>query len=230
MRLVTIGDSITKGTFTDIGQPSPNSVASPNFSDILKEKLGFNELFNYGINGTSISRTTYQSPELAMSIRVKDTVDADVIVVAAGTNDYGTHVQLGTIEDKEDVSFYGALHVFYTFLKENRKDSKIFIVTPIKRQGDGKNEAGFTLDQYRKAIEEKAEEFGFPVIDGFGVAIDPKTEEGRKKHILDGLHPNVEAHKLYGEYLYEQIKNKISRFFNNILKFIIICITDVISY
>ncbi len=209
MRLVTIGDSITKGTFTDFGQPSPNSVASPNFSDILKEKLGFNELFNYGINGTSVSRTTYQSPELAISIRVKDTVDADVIVVAAGTNDYGTHVELGTIADLEDVSFYGGLHVLYTFLKENRKNSKIFIVTPIRRQADGPNEKGYTLEQYINAIEIKAKEFGFPVIDGFGVAIDPKTEEGRNKHILDGLHPNTEAHKLYGEYLYEQIKNKM---------------------
>lgn len=209
MRLVTIGDSITKGTFTDIGQPSPNSVASPNFSDILKEKFGFAELFNYGINGTSVSRTSTTLPELAMSIRVKDTVDADVIVVAAGTNDYGTHVELGTINDIEDVSFYGGLHVFYTFLKENRKNSKIFIVTPIKRQGDGPNEKGYSLAQYREAICIKAKEFGFPVIDGFGVPIDPKTEEGRKKHILDGLHPNTEAHKLYGEYLYQQIKDKL---------------------
>ena len=209
MRLVTIGDSITKGTFTDIGQSSPNSVASPNFSDILKEKFGFAELFNYGINGTSISRTTYQFPELAMSIRVKDTVDADVIIVAAGVNDYATDVELGKKDDREDVSFYGALNVLYSFLKENRKNSKIFIVTPIKRQNDGPNKKGYTFDEYREAIVYRAKEFGFPVIDGYGLLIDPKTEEGRRKHILDGLHPNQEAHLLYGEYLYEQIKKML---------------------
>lgn len=206
MRLITIGDSITKGTYTAEGDSAPNTIASPNFSDALKEKLGFDELLNYGVNGVSISSNTATLPEYAIVKTVKGMQSGDIIVVAAGTNDYGTSVPLGRIEDRTEETFYGALYLLYDFLKTNRANAKVFVVKPIRRQNDGKNKAGHTLEDYRVAIETRADEFGLTVIDGYAAPIDPKTEEGRKKHILDGLHPNVEGHALYADVLYREIK------------------------
>ena len=206
MRLVTIGDSITKGTYTAEGQEAPFSVASPNFAEGLQQKLGFDELINYGVNGVSISSATTVCPEQAIVKTAKNMESGDIIVLAAGTNDYGTDVPLGKIEDKTEDTFYGALYLLYDFLKTERANAKVFIVKPIRRQNDGANQAGHTLEDYRNAIEYRAKEFGLAVIDGYSVPIDPKTEEGRKKHILDGLHPNEAGHALYAETLYQTIK------------------------
>lgn len=206
MRLITIGDSITKGTYTAEGEKGPGSIASPNFAEGLKQRLGFDELINYGVNGVSISSNTATLPEQAIVKTIKNMERGDIIVLAAGTNDYGTSVPLGKIEDKGEDTFYGALYLLYDFLKTERANAKVFVVKPIRRQNDGANQAGYTLEDYRNAIEYRAKEFGLAVIDGYSVPIDPKTEEGRKKHILDGLHPNEAGHALYAETLYQAIK------------------------
>jgi len=209
MKIVVTGDSITVGTYTKEGQKSPNSVAKPNFSEIIKEKLGAEQLINYAINGVSISSTSYQSPEYAIATTIKNTEPADVIIIAAGTNDYGTGVQIGAPDDRVDNSFYGGLYALYSFLKENRSGAKIVVVLPIRRLEDGLNTAGFALEDYRAAIRQKAEQFGFYVFDGYDIPIFPKEEECRKKFILDGLHINEAGHALYAQYLYDFIKRII---------------------
>ena len=40
-RLAVLGDSITKGTYTAPTDPSPNSIASPNFADLVCRALGY---------------------------------------------------------------------------------------------------------------------------------------------------------------------------------------------
>ena len=209
MKLLTIGYSITKGTFTELGDKSPNSVAMPNFSQILKEKLGFSELYLNGTNGVSVSRTSWQLPEHAISLTVKNSPNADVVLVCAGTNDYGTDVELGSRKDKEDVSFYGGLSVLYTYLKENFIGSKIFVVSPINRENDSKNKKGYTLNDYRSAVKIRAEEFGFYFIDGSGLKIYPKIQADKELFMPDGLHPNQAGHYLYANFLLENIRGKI---------------------
>ena len=203
-KLIVLGDSITFGTYTKDGDSSPNSVVEINFSTLIKCALGYTELINQGINGTAISATSKTNSALAMCIRAKEMEDGDMVIVAGGTNDYGNNVVLGDINDKEDISFYGALDILCKTLKEKYK--KVYFITPIRREKDGKNGEGYSLEEYRRAIELKAKEYNFVVIDGYGVPIYPKTEEHRKKYMYDGLHPNAEGHKLYADYIIERIK------------------------
>ena len=86
-----------------------------------------------------------------------------------------------------------------------KKYKKVYIVTPIRRREDEENKVQKTLLDYRKAIEIRAKEFGFFVIDGYKIPIDPKKEEDTKNYMPDGLHPNQEGHRLYAEYLIESI-------------------------
>ena len=202
--MVAIGDSITRGTYTGEGDWCPLSLATPNFAQLIKEALEYDELINYGANGVSISSTSKTNSEFAISKRIREMESADMALVAGGTNDYGTSVVLGSPSDQSDVSFYGALEVLYKTLKEKYK--KVYIVTPIRRMADGKNEVGYTLEDYRRAIRQKAQDYGFPVIDGYEIPLDPKTEEGRERHMLDGLHPNTEGHRAYAEYVIKKIK------------------------
>ena len=90
-------------------------------------------------------------------------------------------------------------------IKLKKKYKKVYIVTPIRRREDQENQAQKTLLDYRKAIEIRAKEFGFFVIDGYEVPINPKKEEDVKRYMPDGLHPNQEGHRLYATYLIERI-------------------------
>ena len=203
--LVAIGDSITKGTYTAPGDTGANSVAEDPFAKIVAERLGFSEFINCGMNGTSISRTADVFPEHAMSIRIDNTPDADFLIVAAGTNDYAAGVNIGSYSDTEDISFCGAVEVF--FEKISKRYKRVAVITPIPRKDDGENCAGATLSDYRRAIEHYAKKYGFFVIDGAGVPIDAKSEEGRKLYMLDGLHPNPHAHELYADSVISALKS-----------------------
>ena len=201
-RLIAIGDSITKGTYRE-------GVAKPCFAELLKEKFGFDELFNYGHNGTSVSTLSPTFPEHAMSVYVDEMAQGDCVIVAGGTNDYGASVELGTPKDIEDVSFYGALTVLYRKLAEKYKSAKIFIVTPIRRKPNGPNKKGYTLEDYRQAIAYRAKEYGFYLIHGDKMPIDPYLQSDTENYISDGLHPNTAGHAIYAEFLGKEIRRYV---------------------
>ena len=209
-RIIALGDSITVGTFTAPTDRSPDTVAHPNYIELTKEALGYTELLNYARNGISISPASPTLPDRAMCRRIDLMEDGDLLIIAGGTNDYAASVPLGSPTDTDEFTFYGALDVLYKKVSKKYKDAKVYVITPLKRKVDGENEKGHTLADYRKAIEEKAKEYSFPTIDGYLVPIDPKTEEGRQAHILDGLHPNEEGHRLYAEFVISKIRELCS--------------------
>ncbi len=208
MKLITLGDSITKGTYMSPTDRSPNSIASPCFSEYVKEALGFDTLVNYGMNGTSVSALAPVMREHAMTLRYQNMdADADVVIVAAGSNDFRGSVPMGTPEDREDISFFGALYVLYAGLSERYPHAKIYVVTPIRASDIDVNKEGLRMSDYSDAIKLRAKEFGFSVIDGFGVPINPYSKEHRALYLRDGVHPNVEGHRIYGEYLVRHIRD-----------------------
>ncbi|MBQ9482351.1 MAG: SGNH/GDSL hydrolase family protein [Clostridia bacterium] len=205
-RLVCIGDSITKGTFTASGEIAPLSLASPNYSEILKEKLKADELINYGTNGISYSSLSSVLPEQALTKTVSHMDSGEIVLLAAGTNDYGTNVELGSENDDTDISFYGAADVVFGKIKERNPSAEIFVLLPIPRQTEEKNEMGYTLDDYRQALTVKAEKFGLKCIDGRKLPIDPTDGEDRNKYMADGVHPNKAGHRMLAEFICSEIK------------------------
>lgn len=209
MKLLTVGDSITRGTFTAEGEPCPMSVAKPNFSDILCKKLGCEILYNHGINGVSISTLAPTNVEFCISTKIdsyEDLSSDDVLVVAGGTNDHSQNVLLGTEFDEKNCSFFGALDVLFSKIKNKylSKGVKVFAVLPVSKQHN-LNGDGVSLDSFRNAIEVKAKKFAIPVIDTRKLPFYPEDESWRKEYMLDGLHPNDKAHAIYGEFLYNEI-------------------------
>ena len=204
MKLITIGDSITRGTHID--DNGDWAVAQPNYSKVLQTLLGATELSCLGVNGVSISATSHTNPHEALSLLCEKAVDGDIVVVAGGTNDFGTSVEVGNENDREDISTYGALHILFTRLKTLNPKAELYAVLPIPRRNENvKNERGYVLDDYRLAIKNVAEQFGVAVINGKNVAIDPEDEEKRQAYIRDGLHPNTKGHAIYGKFIYDEI-------------------------
>lgn len=191
MKLITIGDSITHGQYTGPNDSFPNSLAKP-YGEYLKEYLGC-EYINYGHNGVAFSHTSTVNSSIAFENVVSTYEKGDIIIIAGGTNDFGTNVKL------DDFSL--AVSKVFSYIKNNNPNSIIIIMTPLHRNGESSNEIGLSLSQYSEILIQKAIEYGFIVVNGFDFFFDPNKEEDRNKYALDGLHLNNEGHKLLADFI-----------------------------
>ena len=204
--LVALGDSITVGTYTAPNDKSVDSISSPNYVELVSKALGYTELINYAQNGTCISPFRGPFPSDALLFKFDKAAVGDAIIISGGTNDYGTDIPIGTIWDRCDDTFFGAARLLFEKIKNKYLAECVYVITPIKRENDGKNGAGYIHRDYGEALTLLAHEFGYFVIDGYGVPINPKNAEEKKKYMLDGLHPGPEGHRLYAEYVISKIK------------------------
>lgn len=201
-----LGDSITEGLYTEVGELAPDKKAAKPYPIIVGEVLDA-IILNYGVSGTSISSTTDTKPSKCFIARAPGmTNDLDLVVVLGGTNDYVTSVPLGTAADTTDVSFYGALDVLCNLLIAKYPSKRVVFVTPLLRDymghGEGANNLGYTLEDIRKAITDVASDrYGLMVLDGKKVGISPYNATWRATYIYDGLHPNPIGHELLGKNL-----------------------------
>ena len=68
------------------------------------------------MSGTRIAKPK-DSKENNFCTRIeKMSDDANMIIVFGGTNDFGTEISLGSMTDRIQSTFYGALHVLLTSL------------------------------------------------------------------------------------------------------------------
>lgn len=197
-----LGDSITQG----IGASDETKC----FVSLLKEHCALAEARNYGVGGTRIARQSemHDTPydyDFNMRAEVMDR-DCDVVVVFGGTNDFG-HGQapLGTFEDREVFTFYGALHTLILYLIENFTDSEIVFLTPLHRHNDYSMHGCWKPDgveqkplcDYARAIKEVCEYYSVPVLDLFSQGgLHGNNWTWCKKYMPDGLHPNDDGHKI----------------------------------
>lgn len=208
-----LGDSITEGA----GTSGPNAV----YHSLIKEKYGLKEARNYGIGGTRIARQT----EITSLVRDRDFIlragtmekDADVVVVFGGTNDFGNgQAELGSIDNYDKRTFYGALHTLIQELIKDYYDKEIVFITPLHRynevscHGTWKPD-GVTqhpLKDYVYAVKEVCEHYSVPVLDLFAAGeLIGNTPEWYLKYMPDGLHPNDEGHKILAEKLGKFLEN-----------------------
>lgn len=212
-----LGDSITYGY-------GLNDYLNERYTSIIASSLEMT-VNNYGISGTKIATTT-NDYNGSFTKRYLNMVDADIVFVFGGTNDYG-HATInsnptapfGTFADKTDVSFYGALHVLYKGLVEKYLGKQIVVITPIHRTalvnaGGGDDlvvnpDTNKNLMDYVSAEREVAKYYGIKVLDLYSeLSLNPIITSIKTAYMPDGLHPNAEGHKL--------IAKKIISFMNTL--------------
>ena len=182
-----IGDSITYGFLT-----SDTRMQSP-YPSSLKSLLGAKEVRNYGLSGTTVAndRTVIGSFEPMSSPTRVETWDnnANVNIVLGGVNDFIKNVELGTIDDEVDTTFYGGYKSLIRQLYKKYPNKKIVIMTPLHYNLEyTPNSKGYILKDYVNAIREIAEMFGIYLIDLYAICdININT---RGKYQVDGLHTN----------------------------------------
>lgn len=224
-----MGDSITYGFIPRNYTGYPGQLIP--YGELVAEKLGM-VFENYGISGSSIANLPDRDP---MCLRYNDLNDeASIISVMGGTNDIRNGVQVGTIEDNTNETFYGALKIIAQGLydkyyvnqgTEKGQNKKIFFMTPPKLLRVSSGVIGGTGENYDmslwcKAIKDVAEMYSFPVLDLQNLSfINPaisQTVQGTiqgytgtyNPYITDGTHPTQEGQEL--------ISNVISGFIESL--------------
>lgn len=219
-KMVVIGDSITAGS---------HHGDSPIWYQALASEIGITSVVASGQSGSAISTTSYYGTDYGpMVVRYQQLpADGDLYVVFGGTNDYTLSTPLGSIDDVEDISFYGALDVMINGLKKKAPKATIVFLTPLNRYGYGqtrvgkiklitpytKNDEGHDLYDYRQAIMDKCAEYSIPLVDVFlfpefdfsqgqdGVSSFNSSATYAHPWTNDGLHPNHMGHPALGRNL-----------------------------
>lgn len=192
MRLVIMGDSIAAGTYTGENDWCPLSKAKT-FGSIVGEKLGFGEVVNLAVNGISFKCEGSVNPEYSIINQEQKAPECDMMIISAGTNDFGIDVPLGEKDDCGDVSFIGAVELVFKRIAENRKNTRVVVVIPYVRK-QKENKLGLSLDDYRGVLVEKSSKYGFTVVHGENV-------EFTAEEMRDGLHPDDAGHRKIAEYI-----------------------------
>ncbi len=202
-RLVILGDSIAAGTYTAEGDWCPLHKAKT-FGEIIGERLGFDETVNLAVNGIPYSRLNREREENCVIEQEKRAPECSVLIISAGTNDFGTNVPPGEAdcekageEERNGNTFCGATEIVFSEIARKRKNTRVVIVTPYNRAQET-NEIGHTLGEYRKILEEKAKKYGFLLVKGEEIRLT-------KKELFDGLHPDNAGHKLIAERLIKEL-------------------------
>ncbi len=204
-KVVFLGDSITQGAGT--------TAKEYRYTDVFASISG-TEIFNYGIGGTRIARKKTPSANPIWDKNFLDRVEemndeADVVVVFGGTNDFGHgDAPLGVFDDRDEYTFYGAMHSLVNRLINKYPTSTIVFMTPLHRSTEdcAVSEGGRTralLKDYVHAIREVCEYYSLPVLDLYAVSgMQPAIPIIRERYMPDSLHPSNAGAKIIAERLY----------------------------
>lgn len=191
-----IGDSITAGYSSD-------GTVTNTYQKLIADALGASYQ-NLGINSTPVcpnSDYTGGQNDNAFVYRYSAIAnDADLIIIAGGTNDFRHNVPLGTesddAEDYED-TFFGACDYLLQNIIANHLTAKIVWITPFHQQGDTTgNTIGNQLTDYIYAIKKKCAKYGVTCIDGYACSGVNLSSAFVNAMIPDYIHPNAACHLL----------------------------------
>ncbi|MBR2860766.1 MAG: SGNH/GDSL hydrolase family protein [Clostridia bacterium] len=208
LKINFLGDSITEGCGA--------SDFSKGYVNLIHEKYGA-VCRNYGVGGSRIARQQgldeYLGSNRDYVMRAQEMdLDADLVSVFGGTNDFGHgNVPLGTFEDRDVFTFYGALHTLCIYLLTNFTKSQLMIITPFHRLNEENGCMDYNgnlkpdLETYVNAIRKVAEYYSIPVLDLYANSgIQPNVPSIKETYMPDGLHPN--------DLGYELLADKIAKF------------------
>lgn len=200
-KIACLGDSITEGH-------QANGWPWHRYIDQWAKNNGIETtVVNLGIGGTLISDGVGNTVQAF--VRRLDTIpeDTDVVTIFGGTNDWGNHAELGTLESTETSTFYGAYKHILEWLAINRPNTKVITMTPLKRYYKGSttiwknaqtepNNKGNVLGDFVRAVKEVSDLYSVPCVDLHNDSgLNPVLEIVRTKFMGDGLHPTAEGNK-----------------------------------
>ena len=182
LTMACLGDSLTMQNVDEEGtEPYPT---------ILKKRLGLSQVYNYGMGWSTVGymencscHTDTDYNHNPFVYRYDTMVEADIIAVQGGINDKGVDLPIGDIEDTEATTFYGALNILASGLKEKYPNSYIFFMTGFNYYTTSTADwEEYTA--YNNAIEEVCEKHGIDCLDIYNAIAFNRSE-----YTTDNIHP-----------------------------------------
>ena len=188
-----LGDSIVEGK-------------AGNFVNVISDYLQLGTVRNYGIGGSRMASSDRDN-EYTPVCKLYSTVntDADIIYVAAGTNDYSGQIPLGESNSTDITTFNGALNVTMQGLRSMFPTKLIIFANILSRYTDGNDTRDIKCNEYRKCIEERCYANHIIFYDSYKYS-GFDFSGGANELTADGLHPNQIGADILGR--------KISGFMN----------------
>lgn len=210
-KMYCIGDSITRGMWTNIGDSSSSGPTDKGYPYWIGQLNGY-EVVNLGESGGGYLNKGTQSNKNAKDIVDGQTFsDADFVTIAMGVNDWkaSTPVTLGSVDTDTSSSntVIGAMMYCIEDIMTKKPTASVIILLPMNqnrfenvREEDnwsfGTEVNGATLSDYRTEITKCANYYNVKVV-------DPETETPLNRLNIntclgDGLHPTKAFYKQMG--------------------------------
>ena len=181
LTMACLGDSITMG----------NGEGEAPYCNAVGDILNLKDIYNYGVSWSTIGYMkdchchTNNYNHYPYVYRYSNIEQADIIAVMGGINDFGVYLPLGTIEDYESNTFYGALNMLASGLKTKFNNSYIFFMTGFKyEQNSHVNAIGIDFSEYNQAIVDVCEKYNIDCFDVYN-----EIQFSRSLNTVDGIHP-----------------------------------------
>lgn len=202
-----LGDSTTWG---DNGIESGGNNIS--WTTHLQDILPFKTVRNYGVRASRVAITPDRTDSFIERYDDMEK-DADIVTVFGGINDFQHNVPLGTIEDQDPHSFYGALNTLIKGVVSMYPTQPIIFMTPTKNNFKHPtkrypttlqaNKLGLFQRDYVQAMVRSCDLYSVPVIDLYTESgISPFLPEYVPKYMPDGMH--------YSDAGYERLSHRIA--------------------
>ena len=203
LKIHFLGDSITEGYYAE--------TKSTSYVGRFQSQYPNATIRNYGVGGSCISNTCVWSVEDMRARAKRMEPDADLIVVFGGANDFHCMTPLGTPEERNEGTFYGAYNLLLDDLFTRYPNVGIVICTPLPRfdealsERDGRVRVA-PLSAYVDIIKKIGELRNLPVIDLFTLECFREPIPGDKSPLTkDGLHPLDEGHKILFDRIHQAL-------------------------
>lgn len=217
--LYTLGDSITRGTYAEIGASEGQGQTTYCYAYWVSLLNGY-ELHNLGVSGSGWVNLTENATYVVDN---NDFTDADYITFAFGVNDYKATAEtpIGSLATStlKDGSIIGNMRYAIETAISKAPQAKLFIISPLNgnrilggvttcTEADnwymGTEVQGRTLKDVKDAIKSVAEYYGIELIDLQQVS--PVNRKNIRTLLGDGLHPSLRGHEMIGRTLSAFIK------------------------
>lgn len=209
-KVACVGDSITAASNLE-NEDGYEQYAYP---AQLQKLLGFKEVYNLGIGGSSIGR--YWAD--AFVDRYQDIpADVDIIIVLGGTNDgfCVSDAEFGSLDERAYRTFCGDLNELMGGLREHYSEAQIFFATPpaniLHDCLMGEQEYLLPQRYFAEVIRALAAEYQFELVDMYNENIlNSHDANVIANYIPDGVHGNHAGYEILAEHFAARIVQRYS--------------------
>ena len=202
-KMIIFGDSITETASISDDGTSYTEGTRTNWMTFAKSYLDTTNFKNYAKSGATYKDTnggTYRqnvSEQITMAMADSNNDDAEIIVMALGTNDggasigdYDTAMAKTSLDDLDRTNLYEALRWAMWTLRNKYTNATCFVGMPIQRA------SGEQPTAMIEAIKKMANRYNFVIIDATnesGIIREFETSGASGRYLADGLHPNTDG-------------------------------------